>query len=61
MREMLLRRPCTQQDIVDSLGIAGEEVTGILGRLIDLGLVERQTNEGDAYYRARGERPTLLR
>jgi wyosine [tRNA(Phe)-imidazoG37] synthetase (radical SAM superfamily) len=54
VREMLARRPCTAGDIVQSLSLAGEQVEGVLGRLVEAGFVEPMPGtQGQTYYRVR--------
>lgn len=59
IREMLLRRPCTVEDICSSLGMHRQEVIKRLERLTEAGLVESRDGDPAPYYRVRGK--TLLR
>jgi wyosine [tRNA(Phe)-imidazoG37] synthetase (radical SAM superfamily) len=59
IREMLLRRPCTVEDICSSLGMHPREVIKRLERLKSAGLVEVREGDPAPYYHARGT--TLLR
>jgi wyosine [tRNA(Phe)-imidazoG37] synthetase (radical SAM superfamily) len=58
IREMLLRRPCTVEDICAALGLHPHEVIKRLERLQTAGLVERRDGDPAPYYRAKGT--TLL-
>ena len=53
IREMLLRRPCTAEDIAASLGAAPSAVAESLARLAAAGLAERREGETGAYYVAK--------
>ncbi|MFO8072280.1 MAG: radical SAM protein [Polyangia bacterium] len=55
VREMLLRRPCTMDDIAASLGMHRNHVIKILDRLVSAGLVESLPGENDVYYRVCGK------
>ncbi len=57
VRELLLRRPCTGEDIASSLGLHRHEVAKILERLLGAGLVEPRVSNGVAWYHARGGNP----
>ncbi len=59
IRQMLLRRPCTQEDIANSLGIKRQELIKILERLTEAGLVTRRITDGGVYYRVVGSNPTI--
>jgi len=50
IREMLMRRPCTQEDIARSLSINRQELIKILERLTEAGLVTRRITDGGVYY-----------
>jgi len=54
IREMLLRRPCTVEDICASLGMHPQEVVKRLERLRSAGLVESREGDPAPYYHARG-------
>ena len=60
IREMLMRRPCTQEDIANSLGIKRQELIKILERLTEAGLVTNRITDGGIYYHVAGSNPTIL-
>jgi wyosine [tRNA(Phe)-imidazoG37] synthetase (radical SAM superfamily) len=61
IRGMLLRRPCTADDISASLGLAREQVIRSLARLTEAGLVDsRPDEEGGTYFHVSGVNPTIL-
>jgi wyosine [tRNA(Phe)-imidazoG37] synthetase (radical SAM superfamily) len=57
VRELLLRRPCTAEDIASSLGLHRHQVAKILEHLMTGGLVESRASNGVAWYHARGGNP----
>jgi wyosine [tRNA(Phe)-imidazoG37] synthetase (radical SAM superfamily) len=59
IREMLLRRPCTAEDIAASLGATPSAVVESLSRLAAAGLAERRDGETGAFYVAKLKRPAL--
>lgn len=61
IREMLLRRPCTVKDVADALALSGEEVILSLAHLERSGLVARDGDDEEGYYRIVSENPTLAR
>ena len=58
VRELLLRRPCTAEDIAASLGLHPHEVAKIIEHLISKGLVESRASGGVAWFHARGGNPS---
>ena len=47
----LRRRPCTSQDIANGLGLNPNEVSKLLGSLMELGLVKTSRSaDGKAYF-----------
>lgn len=52
VREMLLRRPCTAEDIRSSLGLHAHEVAKVLDRLVQEGLIDIRPGDGGTYYHA---------
>lgn len=58
VREMLLRRPCTQEDIAGALGIKRHEVIKILERLVEAGLARSRVSKEGIYYHVPGKRPS---
>jgi wyosine [tRNA(Phe)-imidazoG37] synthetase (radical SAM superfamily) len=61
IREILLRRPCTVDDICSALGMSPEEAVERLERLQRAGLVESRDGDPAPYYRVRGKNPTILK
>ncbi len=61
IREMLLRRPCTVDDIASSLGLDRSEVERSLKRLTSAGLVDSHPGQGDTYYHVPSANPTILK
>ena len=59
IRETLIRRPCTVDDLSTSLSMDKESVEEILNRLIDAGLVSRWQVEDRTYFRVLGSNPTV--
>jgi len=59
LREMILRRPCTAEDIAASLGATPSAVSESLARLVAAGLAERRDGETGAYYGAKQKRKSL--
>jgi len=57
VRELLLRRPCTADDIAASLGLHRHEVAKILDHLMSKGLMESSVSNGVAWFHARGGNP----
>ncbi|MBW2276873.1 MAG: radical SAM protein [Deltaproteobacteria bacterium] len=55
IREMLLRRPCTVEDICSSLGMDPQEAIQRLDRLRVAGLVESREGALAPYYHAKGK------
>lgn len=60
IREMLLRRPCTVEDIAASLGLPRQEAIASLERLTAAGLVDRRAGAEGTYYHAVKPLGTLL-
>lgn len=58
VREMLMRRPCTQEDIAVALDMKRHEVIKILERLMEAGLADRRVTESGVYYHVPGKNPT---
>ncbi len=61
VRETLMRRPCTREDIVASLGIQRHELIKILERLVEAGLVVQRVTDNDVYYSVPGKNPTIVK
>ena len=59
IRETLLRRPCTVEDLSTSLSMEKESVEEILKKLIDAGLVSKWQVEDRTYFRVLGSNPTV--
>jgi wyosine [tRNA(Phe)-imidazoG37] synthetase (radical SAM superfamily) len=57
VRELLLRRPCTAEDLASSLGLHRHQVAKILEHLMTGGLVESRASNGVAWFHARGGNP----
>ena len=60
IREMILRRPCTVEDIAASLGAPKESVAASLSRLDDAGLAERRDGQAGAYWAAPKKQKPLV-
>ncbi len=61
IRGMLLRRPCTVEDIAASSGLHREEVIESLERLIAAGLVDSRPSQGGTYFHIPNVNPTILK
>lgn len=61
IRQMLLRRPCTREDIAVSLGMRRQDVIAALERLTAAGLIAARAGESGIYYHVVGKNPTILR
>jgi wyosine [tRNA(Phe)-imidazoG37] synthetase (radical SAM superfamily) len=61
IREILLRRPCTINDIAASLGLRHTEVTQSLGRLKTAGLIQSRRGNRETYFHITTPNPTILR
>jgi wyosine [tRNA(Phe)-imidazoG37] synthetase (radical SAM superfamily) len=59
IREMLLRRPCTLDDIADAFAIPREEALRSLERLMDGGFVEPRKTGCATYFHVPSPRPTI--
>ena len=53
--EMLLRRPCTLDDIAGGLGLHRNEIVKRLGKLEEAGEVEQAPSAGNMYYKVSGQ------
>jgi wyosine [tRNA(Phe)-imidazoG37] synthetase (radical SAM superfamily) len=60
IREMLMRRPCTADDIAASLGLSRDEVERSLRRLVDAGLADTRPGQDGTYFHIQGVNPTIL-
>jgi wyosine [tRNA(Phe)-imidazoG37] synthetase (radical SAM superfamily) len=60
IRETILRRPCTVEDIATSLGAPEEEVAASLSRLVAAGLAERRDGQAGAYWAAPKKQKPLV-
>ncbi len=60
VRETLLRRPCTLEDICDSHGLSQSAGANVVARLKTAGLITVDHTEQGDYFRAVGQNPTLL-
>ncbi|MCK9462076.1 MAG: radical SAM protein [Proteobacteria bacterium] len=60
IREMILRRPCTVEDIAASLGAPLEAVAASLSRLDAAGLAERRDGQAGAYWAAPKKQKPLV-
>lgn len=56
MRETLLRRPCTVEDLVNITGLHGGEVAKVLDGLREEGVLEARSVEGRIFYLLREKR-----
>lgn len=61
IRQMLLRRPCTREDIAVALGMRRQDVIAALERLAAAGLIGERRGENGIYYHVVGKNPTILR
>jgi wyosine [tRNA(Phe)-imidazoG37] synthetase (radical SAM superfamily) len=61
IRALLMRRPCTADDIAAALGLSSAEVGESLGRLDQAGLVEQRPGIGEPYFHAPNPGPGLSR
>lgn len=59
VRETLLRRPCTQEDICASLRMSPEDTSNTIDRLLNAGLIYPRENEGRTYYHTTSANPTI--
>jgi wyosine [tRNA(Phe)-imidazoG37] synthetase (radical SAM superfamily) len=59
IREMLLRRPCTVEDIASSLGLRRREVVESLERLTNAGLAGSRPGKNEIYYHASAAKAAL--
>ncbi len=61
IRGMLLRRPCTVEDIAVSSGLQRNEVLNSLERLTAAGLVDSRSSQGGTYFHIPSANPTILK
>jgi predicted transcriptional regulator len=59
VKETLLRRPCTKEDLRSSLGLTSAEVDSILKKLINADIVYSSINQDNTYYHAKNRYPTI--
>ncbi|MDD5308466.1 MAG: radical SAM protein [Deltaproteobacteria bacterium] len=59
VRETLVRRPCTLEDLVSSLGLAPAEARCSVDRLLSAGLVEARAGASGTYFCVPHPNPTL--
>jgi len=60
VRETLMRRPCTLDDLAASLSMHRHEIVKILEKLSAAGLVEERKSGDAVYYSVPGGNPTIL-